>query len=106
MPIILHIADRRAWEAARAEGSYPGDSLDTVGFIHCATPEQLAGVAARFFRGRRGLVLLRIDTDRLDAPLRYEAAPDAPGAFPHLYGPLNPGAVVGVEDFEPGEDGA
>ncbi len=106
LPIILHITDRASWERARAAGSYRGDTLDAAGFIHCATPAQLGGVARRFFAGRRGLVLLRIDPGRLDAPLRYEPSPDAPEPFPHIHGPLNLEAVVAVEDFEPGEDGS
>ena len=100
---ILHITDRPAWEAARAAGVYRGDTLDAAGFIHCSTPAQLAGVARRFFAGRRGLVLLRIDPGRLAAPLRYELSPDAPEPFPHLYGPLNLDAVIAAEDFEPGD---
>ena len=42
-----------------------------------------------------GLVLLEIDPQRLGAPVRFEEG--EPGEdFPHLYGELNPDAVVRV----------
>ena len=43
------------------------------------------------------LVLLEIDSDLLDVPVVEE--PPAPGVeetFPHIYGPLEPAAVVAV----------
>lgn len=49
----------------------------------------------RYFAGRDDLVLLEIDPARLRAELKYEPAPDGE-LFPHVYGPLNIDAVVGV----------
>ena len=46
-------------------------------------------------------MLLEIDTDLLDVPLVEE--PPAPGmteTFPHIYGPLRPGAVVAVTPLD------
>ncbi len=40
------------------------------------------------------LVLLTIDTDLLDVPWREDPVGD--DTFPHLYGPLEPGAVIAV----------
>ncbi len=111
MAMIFHLAGRAEWEAARAAGSYAPASLDREGFIHCSTRAQLAATANAWFRGRRDLIVLRIDEARLDAPLRYEA-PKAPGdaraaeRFPHLYGPLRPDAVIEVVEFPCDANGA
>lgn len=104
MTLVFHIATRAAWEAAGAAGKYRGDTLATEGFIHCSTQEQVVRVANALFPGRQDLVLLAIDAARVTAEVRYE---DGGGGeeFPHLYGPLNLDAVVGVFDFQPGADG-
>lgn len=101
---IWHLALRTEWEDACRQGEYRtstlGLSLDRVGFIHCSTRRQIAGVVDRFYRDvTEPLVLLEIDPAALTAPLRREpAAGAAPGTdgelFPHIYGPLNTDAVV------------
>ena len=103
MDVILHITEREAWEAAQREGVYRSASLATEGFVHCSTPAQVIHTAERFYRGRRGLVLLVIAPERLGHELRYEAADGE--RFPHLYGPLNLDAVVRALPFEPDAQG-
>lgn len=98
--MIYHITTQTAWEAAQAAGVYTDESLASAGFIHCSRVAQLPRVAARFFRGQPGLVLLTIDPQRLGAEVREEEG--EPGErFPHLYGLLNLDAVVTVEPFLP-----
>ncbi len=41
-------------------------------------------------------MLLEIDTDLLDAPVREEAVPDSDETFPHVYGPLDVDAGLRV----------
>jgi uncharacterized protein (DUF952 family) len=100
---ILHITPRSQWQAAQAIGSYRADSLNHEGFIHCSQINQVVAVANRFYAGQSGLVLLVIEADRLQSPLRYEAADG--DEFPHLYGALNLDAVVAAIAFEPGAQG-
>ncbi len=102
MAIIHHITERAAWETAVLGGQYIGDSLGTEGFIHCSTAEQVDGVGRARFAGREGLVLVCIDEARVTAPVRYENLEGGATLFPHLYGPLDPAAVVEVLDFTPG----
>jgi len=91
---ILHITTRSAWEAACATGRYEPPSLEQEGFIHLSDPHQVAAVAQARYAGVDGLVLLHVSTERLTAPLKYEAADG--DSFPHLYGALNLDAVIEV----------
>jgi len=93
------------WERARQSGAYTtstrGVSLEQEGFLHAARREQVAGVFNRYYRDAdEPLVLLTIDTDRLDVPWRED--PVGTDTFPHIYGPLSPRAVVGVERLNAG----
>ena len=101
--IVLHICSSTAW-AATKNGEYRCPSLDSEGFIHCSTPDQAVDVANSLFRGQRGLVLLVIDPARVVPSIRYEDAGNGK-LYPHIYGPLNVNAVVGVEVFKPSADG-
>ena len=54
-------------------------------------------------------MLLRIDPDRLTAPVRWEpGVPTDPDSmlFPHLYGPLPVSAVTSVTPYLPEADGS
>jgi uncharacterized protein (DUF952 family) len=108
MRTIYHIVDRAEWEAARAAGLYRPDSLLTDGFIHAGYAGQVGDVADNLFRGERGLVLLYIDPQRVQAEVREDEVDFPPGHLslhPHIYGPLNTDAVIGVVDFPPDDDG-
>ncbi len=68
-------------------------------------------VANGRFQGHTGLLLLEVETDRLNAELKFElpfegAAGDAANwEFPHLYGEMNLDAVIAAHPFEPNTDG-
>lgn len=109
MPEILRITPRDKWEQAVAEGEFRSDDLATEGFIHCSTPEQLPWVAEKFYQGQAGLVVLRIDTEKLKSALKWEIPQDSSKPFPHVYGPINLEAVIQViplEEVLAGETGA
>lgn len=95
---IHHLALPADWAAAFDDGSYRtstrGLTLEEVGFVHCATADQVEGVANRFYADVDELVLLTIDPARTGSELRWEpGAPDTTERFPHLYGPLPVAAV-------------
>jgi uncharacterized protein (DUF952 family) len=96
---IWHLALPADWQAATTLGEYRvstrGLTLEQQGFIHCSFADQVDGVAQRFYGDLSELVLLRIDTSRLGAPVVVE--PPAEGIdelFPHVYGPIPVTAVV------------
>ena len=108
--MIYHLSSREEWAAAQADGVYRAESLDSEGFIHCSTREQVLAVADAFYGGRGELLLLCIEEARLSAPLLWEApAPPenapAPGDFPHIYGALNLDAVVDARILRECSDG-
>ncbi len=104
---LLHLTSRLAWQKAQEVGEYRAASLETEGFIHTSRPDQILGVANRYYHGARDLVVLAIDSRRLLVPLRWDAS-DEPfhgNTFPHIYGPLNLDAVVGWKELVPEPDG-
>ncbi|HET6669112.1 MAG TPA: DUF952 domain-containing protein [Pyrinomonadaceae bacterium] len=105
MPIIFHIAEREAWDGAEAKKSYRPEMFPVEGFIHCSTSAQVLQVANTRFRGRSDLHLLSIDTDKVEAEVRYENLEGGEQLFPHIYGELPTDAVVRVAEFKPDEDG-
>jgi uncharacterized protein (DUF952 family) len=109
MALIYHIASRSDWEQAERDGSYTtstrGRTLEQQGFIHCSDAGQVAKVANFVFADASDLVLLVIDPGRVRARIQYDDVPGEPAPFPHIYGPLNPDAVVDVRPFGPGPDG-
>jgi len=102
--VILHIVKREQWEKAKLEGVYRGDTLDSQGFIHCSTSEQIVKVANALFRAQKGLVLLYIAASKVQSEIRYESA-GSEELYPHIYGPLNIDAVIKVAHFEPARNG-
>ncbi len=109
---ILHISSRKQWIEATRAGQYVDPSLQSDGFIHASTLKQVLPVAAKFYKGQTGLVLLEIDPKRLSSELRWEPPTGGPppgvpegDAFPHIYGPINLDSVLQVLDFEPDQNG-
>jgi uncharacterized protein (DUF952 family) len=98
MADLFHITERPDWAAAQTAGEYRmstrGVTLEQEGFIHCSgSPQQLRGVADYLYDDADDLVVLIIDSDRLDVQVKYDAP--APGAesYPHVYGAVPVEAV-------------
>ena len=106
MPIIFHIAENQLWNESKTKQSYRPRMFSVEGFIHCSTPAQVLQVANTRFRGREDLLLLSIDTDLVDAEVRYENLEGGEELFPHIYGELPIAAVVRAVEFKPQADGS
>jgi uncharacterized protein (DUF952 family) len=102
---IYHITTGDEWAVAKQFGAYTGDSLSTVGFVHCSTAAQVAGMANAIFRGRDGLVVLHIDESCLESRVTFENLEGGVEFFPHIYGPITAEAVVDVTPLAPSSNG-
>ncbi|WP_109507620.1 DUF952 domain-containing protein [Nocardioides speluncae] len=97
---IFHIALESDWQAAQEDGRYAvstlGRTLAEEGFIHASRADQWQTVRKNFYADvEEPLVLLVIDTERLDAPVVEEpAVPGGEETFPHIYGVIEVDAVV------------
>ncbi len=106
--VLVHLCSAEDWAVAQDLGEHRPDSLDATGFVHLSTPEQVHLPANRLYAGRTDLVLLRIDTARLTAEVRWEpgvATDPESMVFPHLYGPLPAAAVISVTPYRPDTNG-
>ena len=102
---IYKICSASAWREAERQGVYRGSADDVRdGFIHFSTGAQVVETARRHFFGQKGLFLVEVDADALGDALRWEHSRND-DLFPHLYGELDLGAVVGVRDIHARTDG-
>ena len=101
--IILHICQKKDWQAAQDAGIYSPPSIGTEGFIHFSTSGQVAKVVNFLYKNLPDLILLHTKIDKIIPEVKWE---DVGGdVFPHVYGPLNLEAVMEAEDMILGEDG-
>ncbi len=108
MKPIYHIVKRSDWEQAKLAGAYRAASLESEGFIHASYADQIVGSANKHYRGAQDLILLVIDAGKVKAKLQDDPVKLPDGGqtfFPHIYGPLNPDAVVKTVDFPVRADG-
>lgn len=97
--MIYHIVPKQVWQEQPSGQPYRHASLESEGFIHCTgTPPLLVRVANHFYGDVPGdFVILCIDEAKVQAPVQWE--PVGEHEFPHIYGPLNLDAVMGVVAF-------
>ena len=93
------------WVRAEKTGEYTADSLESQGFIHMSTEQQVIPVANSFYKDSEDLVLLYIDSAKIKESLRWEGKDDIGEDFPHLYSSLPLDAVIRVEDFYKDDSG-
>lgn len=106
MEMIYHITKRGSWQIAEFAGEYIAPSLNTEGFIHCSTADQILRIANALYSDLDDAVVLCIDSDKLRSELRWEAPAHPQDSallgtgsherFPHVYGPIHKSAVVKV----------
>lgn len=98
---IFHLTTPEVWELSLRAGTYTtstrGRTLEEQGFIHCSEAHQVEGVRTLWFDDLDEVLLLAVDTDLLTSPWRSERLDGAEEPYPHVYGPINLDAVVGVE---------
>ena len=97
---IYHLISRQGLDAQSDSEFILDDTNMASGFIHCCTAEQLPGVIARYFPSdNSNLMVVELNPDALSEELLWEPATDSDGLFPHIYGPINRDAIIGVEAY-------
>ncbi len=102
---IYHICKHAEWKAAENTGYYAGSLQDkSDGFIHFSGWDQVVESAAKHRAGQDGLVILKVDPEKLGDSLKWKTSRGG-NLFPHLYGQLPFTAVIQQADLPLGDDG-
>jgi uncharacterized protein (DUF952 family) len=110
MSLIYHLAPATRWYSWPENKPYLPAEYEKDGFIHCTSCDELMiKVANHFHRNVPGdYVLLVIDTSKLEnppSPVKWEKATKFDSLFPHIYGPIDRNAIVGVRPAQRADDG-
>ena len=106
MTLIYKICTQEEWRDAEQQGQFVGSTVDKAdGFIHFSTALQAEETARKHFAGQTGLVLVTVDAEKLSSELKWEESRGG-DLFPHLYEPLDVGAVDVVHPLPLGEGSA
>jgi uncharacterized protein (DUF952 family) len=97
--MIYHVITEKDWNEQKNDTSIEVPSLQTEGFIHCCTKSQLSGVLDRYFKGIMDLLILELDTTKIEAEVRFEKSTNEE-LFPHVYGAINKSAIVRTYSLE------
>ena len=94
---IYKICTKLELQEAKNKGQFKGSKKDLEdGFIHFSGEEQIKGTLNKYYLNQKDLILLKVDTLKLDH-LIWEQASDG-NMFPHLYSALDFSNIV--EEFE------
>ncbi|MBE7636468.1 DUF952 domain-containing protein [Sneathiella sp. P13V-1] len=105
MTLIYHMANRPDWEQAVKDGKYEGTAMDKAdGYMHFSTAETIKGSAAKHRAGEMDLVLITVNSEKMEDKLVWEPARGGI-LFPHLYEALDVKLVDKVEPLPLGDDG-
>lgn len=101
MSVIYHLVTADYWRSRDSAAPYLPRDFESDGFIHCTRGlDLLLQVANTFYRDAPGeFLLLVIDESQVSAEIKYESG------FPHIYGPLNRGAIVAMHTMNRHADG-
>jgi uncharacterized protein (DUF952 family) len=93
------ICTKSEWQETKKKGLLTGSKKDLEdGYIHLSADNQVAGTLKKFYQNQKDLILLKIDTLKLDH-LIWEQASDG-NMFPHLYSSLDISNVIEELEIE------
>ena len=94
---VYKICTKSEWQEIKNKGQLTGSKKDLEeGYIHFSGQDQVEGTLKKFYQNQKDLILLKVDTLKLDH-LIWEQASDG-NMFPHLYSSLDLSNVV--DEFE------
>ena len=101
---VYKICTKSEWQEIKKKGQLTGSKKDLEdGYIHFSGDDQVAGTLKKFYLNQKNLILLKVDTLKLDH-LIWEQASDGT-MFPHLYSQLDISNVVDELDIILSDDG-
>ena len=105
LKFIYKICTKSEWSEAKRKKLFVGSKKDLAdGYIHFSGEEQVKGTLKNFYTNQNNLILLKVDTLKLDH-LIWEQASDG-NMFPHLYSSLDISNVVDKFEIILKEDGS
>jgi uncharacterized protein (DUF952 family) len=99
MSIIYHLVTPPYWETQLGNEFYFSPTFEQEKFIHASYQEQLNATANRYYGNEPKMILLHIETDKLNAELKVEFSNSVQQQFPHIYGGINKAAIWKVETY-------
>jgi len=104
LKFIYKICTKSEWLEIKNKNQYLGSKKDLEdGYIHFSGEEQVKGTLEKFYSNQKDLILLKVDTLKLEH-LLWEQASDG-NMFPHLYSPLYISNVVNEYEITLKNDG-
>ena len=101
---VYKICTKSEWLEVKNKGQLTGSKKDLEdGYIHFSGQDQVAGTLKKFYQNQKDLILLKVDTLKLDH-LVWEQASDGT-MFPHLYSSLVISNVVDEIDITLDDEG-
>ena len=95
---IYKIIHNDEWQKAKKSGLYSGSTKDLEdGYIHFSDEEQIEGTLKKYYSNKKNLILLKVDTLKLDN-LLWEQSSDG-NMFPHLYSSLDIKNVISENEI-------
>jgi uncharacterized protein (DUF952 family) len=83
---IFKILTEPEWTAFKEKGVLAGAPVDIEdGFIHLSSKDQVDGVIARYYVGKRPLYIVEFSAEKFGSALHWDIAGKGE-KFPHLYG--------------------
>ena len=92
--LIFHFVKPSELKLRTENGVYSPESLEREGFIHCSTGAQINETANRLYKNDENILLLIIDTKRVESDIKFEKDEELNQKFPHIYGSLNTIAIL------------
>ena len=87
MALVYHLALTQDWETALNTGVYAPNSLESEGFVHASTHEELIRSAEIHFPQADTLIILSISEKKIKHMLKWEPGREGK-LFPHIYGKI------------------
>ena len=104
MRATFHLIPSQTWTERDPAAPIVAASLASEGFIHCTDgADAMVATADRHYRtDPRDFTVLTLDLDATGSPWRFD---DLDRRYPHVYGPIDPAAVLDAVPIARREDG-